>query len=204
MRLSLVGFLCAATLAAATSGCVVKLKKAEPPPPPPPPPPVEVKKEEPPPPPPAKKFIKIKLPPVKDNKVELPGPILFETGKPTLKQESFAVLELVAEYLKQTPDVTKHRIEGHTDTDGQPAANMQLSQARALAVAMWLRSQGIDCNRLVPVGFGQTKLKVSPEKTPDDKATNRRVDFINAELKGKAIGGLPIDGGGTPAGNACM
>ncbi|MBM4359983.1 MAG: OmpA family protein [Deltaproteobacteria bacterium] len=198
MRLSLVGFMCAVAIAGATSGCVVRVRKpAEPPPPPPPP---AVVKEEP---KPARKLRAFKLPEVKNNKVELPGPILFNEDKATLKPQSFAVLELVAEYLRQTPAVTKHRIEGHTDTDGDDAHNMALSKGRAYAVSKWLVSQGIDCNRLVPVGFGETRLKVTPERTADDKATNRRVDFVNAELKGQAIGGLPIDGGGSPAGNAC-
>ena len=145
-----------------------------------------------------------KLPEVKDNKVELPGPVLFNEDKATLKPESDAVLELVYEYLKQTPKVTKHRVEGHTDTGGDNTHNMVLSQARAYAVAKWLVAKGIDCNRLVAVGFGETRLKITPEATPEDRATNRRVDFVNAEIAGKAIGGLPLDGGGTIAGNVCQ
>jgi len=193
MRLSLIGFLCAVTLAGSTAGCVVHVRSQKPPPPPPPP--VEVAKP--------RRLHVFKLPEVKNNKVELPGPVLFNEDQATLKPESEAVLELVYEYLKQTPKVTKHRIEGHTDTEGNDAHNMELSKARAYAVSKWLVMKGIDCQRLVPVGFGETRLKVTPEKTADDRATNRRVDFVNAEIDGKAIGGLPIDGGGTIAGNAC-
>ena len=71
-------------------------------------------------------------------------------------------------------------------------------------MAKWLVAKGIDCNRLVAVGFGETRLKITPEATPEDRATNRRVDFVNAEIAGKAIGGLPLDGGGTIAGNVCQ
>ena len=133
----------------------------------------------------------------------LPGSIFFETAKPTLKPESDVALNHVLKYLKAKKHVTKIRIEGHTDTDGKDEDNMVLSKLRAMAVAKWLSVKGIDCKRLVPVGFGETKLKKSPEETPEDKEANRRVDFVNAELNGKAIGGLPVDGGGESAGNAC-
>ena len=199
MRLSLVGFLCVTALAASTVGCVVRVRPAKEAPPPPPPPAAVVVEA-----PKARRLRVFKLPEVKDNKVELPGPVLFNEDQATLKPESDAVLELVYEYLKQTPKVTKHRVEGHTDTGGDNTHNMVLSQARAYAVAKWLVAKGIDCNRLVAVGFGETRLKITPEATPEDRATNRRVDFVNAEIAGKAIGGLPLDGGGTIAGNVCQ
>lgn len=200
MRLSFLGFLCVAVVAGATAGCIVVVPKKTAPPPPPPPPPVVVVAEA----PKQRKMRVFKLPEVKNNKVELPGPVLFNEDKATLKPESDAVLELVYEYLRQTPQVTKHRVEGHTDTGGDNTHNMVLSQARAYAVAKWLVFKGIDCKRLVAVGFGETQLKVNPEKNADDKATNRRVDFVNAELNGNAIAGLPIDGGGSLAGNVCQ
>ncbi len=65
-------------------------------------------------------------------------------------------------------------------------------------------AKGVDCNRLVAVGFGETRLKITPETTPEDRLTNRRVDFIDAEINHEAIGGLPLDGGGRIAGNVCQ
>jgi OOP family OmpA-OmpF porin len=61
---------------------------------------------------------------------------------------------------------------------------------------------GVDCKRLLPVGFGSGK-PLSDNPTPEGKAQNRRVTFINAALEGKPIGGMPVDGGGTAAGNPC-
>jgi OOP family OmpA-OmpF porin len=107
--------------------------------------------------------------------------------------------------MKEKKEVTKLRIEGHTDTDSDNASNYTLSKNRAMAVAAYLIGKGVECNRLVAVGFGEEKLVVNPEKTAEDKAQNRRVNFINAEINGKPVGGLPIDGGppGQIAGEVC-
>ena len=39
--------------------------------------------------------------------------------------------------------------------------------------------------------------------TDDEKAQNRRTSFVNASLKGKPIGGMPVDGGGKVSGDPC-
>jgi OOP family OmpA-OmpF porin len=189
-------------------GCKVSVNAGSKDPKPPPPPPPAAKPAPPPPAPapkPKRNFGKFKLKKLKvtGDKVELPDPVYFETGTANIKTESHAVLDLVVDYMKQTKKVTKLRVEGHTDTDGDNAANQTLSEGRAMAVAKYLVGKGIECKRLVAVGFGETKLVVNPEKTPDDKAQNRRTEFHNAELNGKAIGGKPIDGGGKIAGDAC-
>ena len=139
---------------------------------------------------------------VEGGQLKLPGPVVFETGKATLKPESDEVLQIVHDYLKDKQDITLLRIEGHTDGDGNDADNQRLSEGRSLAVAQWLVGKGIDCKRLIPVGFGETK-PVAANDTAENKAQNRRTAFVNAALKGKPIGGMPVDGGGKVAGDPC-
>ena len=139
---------------------------------------------------------------VKNGQLVLPGPVVFETGKDILKPESDEVLSLVKGYLDAKPEISLLRIEGHTDSDGADAANQTLSEGRALAVARWLVAKQIDCKRLIPVGFGETK-PVAANDTPENKAQNRRTAFVNAALRGKPIGGMPVDGGGKVAGDPC-
>jgi OOP family OmpA-OmpF porin len=182
------------------TGCTAKASVtagAEPPPPPPPPPPP---KPEPKPAPAPKQEFK-----VEGGQLRLPGPVVFETGKDVLKPESDTVLQVVHDYLEAKPDITLLRIEGHTDNDGKADANQTLSEKRAIAVAHWLTGHGTDCKRLIAVGFGQTKpiAGTVDKQTPADKEQNRRVAAVNAGLKGKPIGGLPIDGGGKNAGDPC-
>ena len=69
-------------------------------------------------------------------------------------------------------------------------------------MARKLVSLGVDCKRLVPVGFGGTK-PVAENTTPDGKAQNRRITFVAAALRGVLIGGMPADGGGKVAGDPC-
>jgi OOP family OmpA-OmpF porin len=171
-------------------------------PPPPPPAPTPVKTAEPAPTP-------AKRPPMlrnfnvdKEGRLGLPGPVVFETGSDKLKPESDAVLEHVQKYLEQNAPITKMRIEGHTDNVGKAADNQTLSEKRAMSVARWLVGKGIDCKRLVAVGFGQDK-PMAPNDTEEGRAQNRRVAFFNAAVNDKPLGGKPVDGGGKPAGDPC-
>jgi OOP family OmpA-OmpF porin len=202
MRKFVAHVLCAAVLVGASAGltgCVVRAGgevKSEP---------VKEPAKQPPPdaPPPEKPAAKPAMNfEVENGQLKLPGPVMFETGKAVLKPESDAVLDIVKQYLEAKPAITLLRIEGHTDNVGIAADNQKLSEARSMAVAQWLVGKGIACKRLLPVGFGQDK-PIADNKTAEGKEQNRRTAFINAELKGKAIGGMPVDGGGKVAGDAC-
>lgn len=135
--------------------------------------------------------------------LKLPSPVVFETGSDILKPESDAGLSFVKDYLTAKPEVTLVRIEGHTDNDGAAAGNQTLSERRALSVAKWLVARAVDCRRLLPVGFGQTKPLV-PNDTSEHKTMNRRIAFVNAAVNGKPLGGNPVDGGGRIAGDPCQ
>lgn len=139
---------------------------------------------------------------LKNNSLVLPTPVVFNTGTAVLRPEADSTLRLPLEYLTTTPHVTLLRIEGHTDGDGAASANQALSEKRALAVARWLVAHGIDCNRLLPVGFGQVK-PIASNTTAEGKQQNRRIVFVNAAIKGKPVGGMPVDGGGVVAGDPC-
>jgi OOP family OmpA-OmpF porin len=200
--------LCAALMAGSvfTAGCS---HEAPPPPPPPqpaaqPPAPPPPAPPAPPPPPaaPAKQRARATNFEFVNGALKLPGPVVFETGSDKLSPVSDSVLEIVEDYLLAKPDITLLRIEGHTDSDGKADANQTLSEKRAMSVARWLVGHGVACGRLIPVGFGQTK-PVAPNDTADNKAQNRRVAFVNAALKGRPIGGAPVDGGGKVAGDPC-
>ena len=100
--------------------------------------------------------------------------ILFNSGKATFKQETFAVLQSITAILKQYPS-SKFSIEGHTDSDGKDATNQKLSEDRAGAVKNYLVENGIDASRLSSAGFGESK-PIDSNKTAKGKANNRRVE----------------------------
>jgi OOP family OmpA-OmpF porin len=134
--------------------------------------------------------------------LELPAPVTFEAGSDRIAADGEAPLWVVVDYLAAKDAITTLRIEGHTSTDGSPDENLALSKRRAHAVARWLAAHGVECGRLLPVGFGGDK-PIAPNDTPENKAHNQRITFVNAGLAGKPIGGMPMDGGGDIAGDPC-
>jgi outer membrane protein OmpA-like peptidoglycan-associated protein len=119
-------------------------------------------------------------------KIEILEMVYFDVNKATIQQRSFNLLDQVASVLKNNGQITKIRVEGHTDSDGGDAANLSLSQRRTESVKKYLTDRGIDGARLVPVGFGETKPKV-PNTSKANKEKNRRVEFAIVELDGKPM-----------------
>jgi len=74
------------------------------------------------------------------------------------------------------PDL-KFSVEGHTDSDGDTARNLELSKQRGKAVMDLLISMGISADRLKYNGFGESK-PIDTNSTPEGKANNRRVEFV--------------------------
>ena len=102
--------------------------------------------------------------------------ILFETGKATLKPESMAEIQKVADYMKKNPSV-RFEVQGHTDNQGSDAINDPLSQQRAEAVVKALEQLGCDPFNMRAVGKGSHE-PVASNSTDEGRAKNRRVEFI--------------------------
>ena len=103
--------------------------------------------------------------------------ILFDVNSDVIKPESYGVIKGIATVLKENADVNV-KILGHTDSDGNDAANLTLSQKRAAAVVKLLSEEfGIEVSRLQSDGKGETQ-PVGDNNTKEGKASNRRVEFI--------------------------
>ena len=103
--------------------------------------------------------------------------IYFDVNKDVVKAESFGTMKSIADVLKENPDV-RVKIIGHTDSDGDNAKNLDLSQRRAKSVKNELTKVfGIDESRMETDGLGETK-PVAANDTPSNKALNRRVEFV--------------------------
>ncbi|MCD6355471.1 MAG: OmpA family protein, partial [Prolixibacteraceae bacterium] len=110
-----------------------------------------------------------------DGKIIVNG-IRFDVNKATIKPESNGAINKIFELMQKQPDLN-FSVEGHTDSDGNEAANMKLSKARGKAVMERLISMGIAPNRLKYDGFGESK-PIDTNATPEGKANNRRVEFV--------------------------
>jgi outer membrane protein OmpA-like peptidoglycan-associated protein len=124
---------------------------------------------------------------VKAEEIRILQQVNFDTGKATIKADSFNILKVVAQVLKSNPQVKKIEIQGHTDDVGGDAGNLTLSEGRASSVRDFLIKEGVQPERLVAKGYGETKPLVSLEGLKEKKqldgarALNRRVQFIILE-----------------------
>ncbi len=100
--------------------------------------------------------------------------VYFEFGKSTLKPKSFPALNELVELL-MTEKSMEIEISGHTDSIGNPEANLKLSEARAKAVRQYLIRKGIPSRRIIAVGYGDT-MPVASNETEEGRQMNRRTE----------------------------
>ncbi len=113
---------------------------------------------------------------IETERLSLKDAINFDTGKDTIKKESFRILDEIASVLKAHPEVKRVRVEGHTDNVGGASYNMDLSNRRAQSVVRYLSQKGIARERLAPRGYGYSR-PVASNATALGRAKNRRVEF---------------------------
>lgn len=97
----------------------------------------------------------------------------FEVNSATLTADSREVLDSIAADLKKYPRL-KIELQGHTDSTGADAYNMQLSQRRAESVRAYLIEQGVSPSQLTANGYGETQ-PIADNTTAEGRAQNRRV-----------------------------
>jgi OOP family OmpA-OmpF porin len=112
---------------------------------------------------------------MQDGKIIVSG-IRFDVNKSTLKPESMGVINEIYTLMKDNPDL-KFSVEGHTDSQGDDALNIKLSQERAETVRNTLIKMGVSPDRLTAKGWGESK-PISNNASPEDMANNRRVEFV--------------------------
>ena len=95
---------------------------------------------------------------------------------PTSIADSAGLLDRLVETALRCPNANIE-IAGHTDADGEEAANQALSEKRAQAVTDYLVKAGLPANRFTPIGYGSTQ-PVAGNDTDEGKAQNRRIDFV--------------------------
>lgn len=114
--------------------------------------------------------------------------VLFAPGAVELQQAGRAQIAQVANIILDVADQIPSdidwvvRIDGHTDDVpltgvGKYANNWELSQGRALSVALFMiEGLGVPPNRLAPTGFGEFR-PVDPAETDEARARNRRIEL---------------------------
>ncbi|MBC3541317.1 OmpA family protein [Rufibacter sediminis] len=112
----------------------------------------------------------------------------FDEGKAEIKEDMKPTLDRIVLFLVDHPQV-RLSIEGHTDSSGDPTANLELSQWRAVSIQKYLESKGnLATGRIDAIGKGSS-VPIKPELTLEDRAVNRRVEFKLIKPKDAGTGG---------------
>lgn len=101
--------------------------------------------------------------------------VQFDTGKSSLKPESYAILDQISNIMNRYPDYNLS-IEGFTDSVGDANNNLRLSEKRAKACHDYLVSKGISVRKLNFAGFGEAN-PIADNNLLSGRALNRRVEF---------------------------
>jgi outer membrane protein OmpA-like peptidoglycan-associated protein len=101
--------------------------------------------------------------------------ILFNSGRSTLKSESFTELDKLATLLIENSNI-RIEVSGHTDNVGSASINKKISKARALSVRNYLITKGVEGERLEYEGYGFDQ-PIAPNSTAEGRAQNRRVEI---------------------------
>ncbi len=110
-----------------------------------------------------------------EGKVLVLKELIFQQGRAKISESSFSELDKVVTMINQNPNMII-QLEGHTDTRGDPKANMRLSQTRVEAVKDYLLSKKIPKHKVKTKAFGGT-LPISRENTEEAHRMNRRVEL---------------------------
>jgi outer membrane protein OmpA-like peptidoglycan-associated protein len=119
----------------------------------------------------------------KEVRIELPADILFDFDKSNIRPSAADALKKAAALLHERAKGVV-RIEGHTDSKGNPPYNQKLSERRAESVRLWLvEREGLSNIKFATQGFGATRPKVPNTKPdgsddPDGRQINRRVEIV--------------------------
>lgn len=113
---------------------------------------------------------------IEDGQIKIVEQVKFRVGSAEIVRDSDPTLLAIAAMLKDHPEITKVRVEGHTDNTGSPAGNVQLSQKRAEAVVKWLSGYGLDKKRFEAKGMGATQA-LDSNATDEGRQNNRRVEL---------------------------
>ncbi|MBT0608349.1 OmpA family protein [Aequorivita echinoideorum] len=108
-------------------------------------------------------------------------PIYFDFDKSNIRKDAEIELAKILAALREYPEIIIH-IESHTDSRGNDAYNMQLSERRAQSTLKWLVGKGIDPSRLTAKGYGESQLvnqcSNGVDCTAEEHQLNRRSMFI--------------------------
>ena len=113
---------------------------------------------------------------IEEKRIVIDEKIHFEFDKATIRPESYPVLDAVVSVMQDHPDIKKVEVAGYTDSVGSDAYNERLSERRSKSVEAYLEQHGVESDRLVSKGYGESD-PIATNETAEGRAMNRRTEF---------------------------
>ncbi|MEX0709450.1 MAG: OmpA family protein [Woeseia sp.] len=114
--------------------------------------------------------------------LNMPGNVTFASDSSDLNPAFFDVLTSVSKVMDEF-DKTVVEVAGHTDSTGSDAYNQSLSERRANSVSRYLQTQGINSQRMITIGMGES-MPVADNSTTSGRSANRRVEITMVPVTG--------------------
>jgi outer membrane protein OmpA-like peptidoglycan-associated protein/tetratricopeptide (TPR) repeat protein len=108
--------------------------------------------------------------------------IYYDLDRAEIRPDAAAELDKLVKILEDNPSI-KIELSSHTDDRASDEYNQDLSQRRAESAVEYLVSQGIDRERLVARGYGESQLIIENATTEEDHQINRRTEFKVTEVE---------------------
>lgn len=123
------------------------------------------------------------------NQIIIEKPILVENiyydlDKADIRPDAALELNKLVVMMKDNPEITIE-LSSHTDVRADNDYNMGLSQRRAKSAVDYIVSQGVESRRLIPKGYGETRLIIKDAQTEEEHQINRRTEFKVTKYKKK-------------------
>jgi outer membrane protein OmpA-like peptidoglycan-associated protein len=108
----------------------------------------------------------------------MPTDLLFDSNSAVLRPGATASLDKLGRLIQGNPQAV-FRVEGHSDSFGTDAYNLDLSRRRAETVKAWLvAGMRIDPSRIQAQGFGKSRLLIPADRSVQEQQLNRRVEIV--------------------------
>ncbi|NJN42800.1 MAG: OmpA family protein [Flammeovirgaceae bacterium] len=120
------------------------------------------------------------------NKIFVLENIYFEYNESYIRPDAALELDKLVALLNDNMEI-KIELSSHTDSIASHEYNMALSQRRAESTVSYLIKKGIESNRLVAMGYGETRpiarnTNRDGSDNPDGRQRNRRTEFKILEI----------------------
>jgi outer membrane protein OmpA-like peptidoglycan-associated protein len=118
--------------------------------------------------------------------IDLFEPIEFATDSAEILEESFHILDAIAQVLSLNPEVERVEVQGHADDRGDDDYNIALTRDRAASVVRALVDRGIAPGRMQSGGYGE-RCPLEPGRSSEARARNRRVEIVIRQRTGSEL-----------------